>query len=77
MSKTDDLKLGVVLAVKACSPQTFAELAQRLGVSSQAVQQWKRVPPERVPSVAAATGVPRWLLRPDLYEKPEPRGRAA
>jgi DNA-binding transcriptional regulator YdaS (Cro superfamily) len=29
--------------------------------------QWKRVPPTRVLAVEAATGVPKELLRPDLY----------
>ncbi|MGO4439613.1 transcriptional regulator [Rhizobium sp. RAF56] len=43
------------------------ELARRLGISIQAVSQWKKVPGERVLAVERATGVSRSSLRPDLY----------
>ncbi len=46
-------------------------LSRALGVVPSAITQWTRVPAERVPAVSAATGVPRWRLRPDLYEAPE------
>lgn len=48
-------------------------LAKRLGITSQAISQWKRVPPLRVLEVEQATGrrVTRYELRPDLYP-PEP-----
>jgi DNA-binding transcriptional regulator YdaS (Cro superfamily) len=42
-------------------------LARRLGITASAVSQWERVPAERVVEVERATGVPRELLRPDLY----------
>jgi DNA-binding transcriptional regulator YdaS (Cro superfamily) len=42
-------------------------LGRALGISSQAVSQWERVPPERVLAVEAASGVSRHELRPDLY----------
>lgn len=43
-------------------------LARALGgISSQAVNQWRRVPAERVLEVERVTGVPRHELRPDLY----------
>jgi TorA maturation chaperone TorD len=45
------------------------ELARRIGVSQPSVSNWSRVPTERVLSVEAATGVPRAILRPDLYEE--------
>lgn len=48
---------------------TFSELARRLGTSRQAVQKWARVPEARVEQVARITGVPKRVLRPDLYEK--------
>lgn len=43
------------------------ELARRVGVTPQAVSQWKIVPYNRVLAVERATGVHRSLLRPDLY----------
>ncbi|WP_454021274.1 Cro/CI family transcriptional regulator [Azospirillum sp. Marseille-Q6669] len=45
------------------------KLGSRLGISSQAVSQWKRCPPERVLQVEDATNgeVARHELRPDLY----------
>ncbi len=48
------------------------KLAAALGVTSSAVSQWKRVPPERVLAVEAATGVARHILRPDIYPPPAP-----
>ncbi len=42
-------------------------LARLIGVSQPAVSAWRRVPPDRVLSVEAASGIPRTLLRPDLY----------
>lgn len=44
-----------------------SELARRLGVKVQSIQQWKRIPAERVLDVERVTGVPRHELRPDLY----------
>lgn len=51
-----------------------AALAGKLGIFSQAVSQWRRVPVKRVLDVERATGVPRHELRPDIYP-PEPRER--
>lgn len=45
-------------------------LAEALGISRQAVQQWKQVPPERVLQVERITGVSRYALRPDVYGSP-------
>lgn len=44
-----------------------AGLAARLGISRQAVRQWRKVPTKRVPAVEQITGVPRHQLRPDVY----------
>lgn len=47
-----------------------AELARRLKVTRQAITLWKsrgRIPAERVLAVERLTGVPRTMLRPDLY----------
>lgn len=46
-------------------------LARAIGVSQPAVSGWKRVPPDRVLAVEAATGIPRTELRPDLYAEAE------
>jgi DNA-binding transcriptional regulator YdaS (Cro superfamily) len=42
-------------------------LARKLGISSAAVAQWTRIPFERLLEIERVTGVPRELLRPDLY----------
>lgn len=44
-----------------------SELARRLGVKVQSIQQWTRIPAERVLDVERVTGIPRHKLRPDLY----------
>jgi DNA-binding transcriptional regulator YdaS (Cro superfamily) len=44
-----------------------AEMAKMLGISSQAISQWVRVPVNRVLAVEALTQVPRHELRPDVY----------
>ncbi|MBA8820679.1 hypothetical protein BRY73_23935 [Ochrobactrum sp. P6BS-III] len=45
------------------------DLARRLGVTPQAISQWKNVPASRVIAVERATGVSRHDLRPDLYPR--------
>src|SRR5262245_48473208 len=42
-------------------------LARLLGIAQPSVSNWQRVPAERVLSVEALTGVPRDVLRADLY----------
>jgi DNA-binding transcriptional regulator YdaS (Cro superfamily) len=42
-------------------------LARRLGVSPQAVVQWRECPVRRVLEVERLSGVSRSELRPDLY----------
>lgn len=49
-----------------------AELARRIGVTVQAVSQWKKVPPGRVLAVERASGVKRTDLRPDIYPPEAP-----
>ena len=47
-------------------------LAEKIGVTPQAVQQWKKnnkVPAERVISVERLTGVSRHDIRPDIYPR--------
>jgi DNA-binding transcriptional regulator YdaS (Cro superfamily) len=42
-------------------------LGKALGISHQAIGQWRQVPPLRVIQIETLTGVHRSDLRPDLY----------
>jgi DNA-binding transcriptional regulator YdaS (Cro superfamily) len=55
---------------------TAAALAARIGITEQAISQWRRVPHLRVLEIERATGVPRTELRPDLYPPELERGVA-
>ena len=48
----------------------ISRIGEALGINQSAVSGWKRVPAERVPDVERVTGIPRHLLRPDLWEPP-------
>lgn len=58
---------GLEEAIRAAGGIT--ELARRIGISQPSVSNWDRVPAGRLLSVEAATGVPRAILRPDLYRE--------
>jgi DNA-binding transcriptional regulator YdaS (Cro superfamily) len=47
----------------------YAEAARILGVTRQTVYKWveRRVPAERVSEVEWLTGIPREILRPDIF----------
>ena len=47
-----------------------AQLARKVGIAQPSVSAWNTVPAQRVIAVEAATGVPRKVLRPDLYSEP-------
>ena len=61
----EEVKRGLELAL-ARTNGAYG-LAKAISVSYQAVQKWRKVPAERVHDVERASGVPRHLLRPDLY----------
>lgn len=46
-------------------------IAKRIGVTSQAVSQWQRVPVQHVLAIEELTGVGRSRLRPDIYPPAE------
>jgi len=56
------------------APPTLAEAARRLGVSVPQMSRYehglRRIDPQRVKHFAAITGIPRELLRPDIFEQP-------
>jgi len=54
-----------------------AELARRIGVTPQALGQWDKVPADRVLAVERATGVSRYILRPDICGDPPADSRPA
>ena len=55
----------------------YRSLARKIGVSHQAVNKWTRIPPIRVLAVESATGIPREVLRPDVYPKEKKNRRTA
>jgi DNA-binding transcriptional regulator YdaS (Cro superfamily) len=52
-------------------------LSKLIGITSQAISQWKRVPADRIVDVERATGIPREELRPDLYRRTPMRRQPA
>jgi DNA-binding transcriptional regulator YdaS (Cro superfamily) len=60
------------MALLRSQPGMLAEISRQLGVTRAVVTRWVRVPAERLPQVEAITGVPRYLLRPDICPPPQP-----
>jgi len=63
MMKQTPLELAIAAAGGA------PVLAKKLGLSKQAVYQWRACPPKQVLTVEKLTGVSRYDLRPDIYGK--------
>jgi DNA-binding transcriptional regulator YdaS (Cro superfamily) len=61
---------GLEAAIRSVGGLT--RLANLLNVKHPAISGWKRCPAERVPEVSRLSGIPRHVLRPDLYEAPTP-----
>ena len=65
------------LAKAIAKVRTITALAEKLGLTAQAVSQWDDVPADRCLDVERATGVTRYELRPDIYgSQPTERRRA-
>lgn len=53
---------------------SLEDAGRRLGISR--TQMWRyetgkrRIPPEKVPAVSRITKIPRYKLRPDVFDKP-------
>jgi TorA maturation chaperone TorD len=56
---------GIEEAIRAAGG--VGALARKLGIAQLSVSNWGRVPADCVIAVEAATGLPRTMLRPDLY----------
>ena len=50
-------------------PGTQGELGSHLGISKQAVNQWKAVPAKYVLDVADLLGLPPEFIRPDVFSQ--------
>lgn len=51
------------------SSVSHSEIARRVGVSRQVLHHWlkRRVPAEHVAAMENATGIPRAIIRPDIF----------
>ena len=59
-------EMGLQIAIKAAG--SMRGLARLLDIAPQSIVRWKKgIPAERVIEVERVTGVPRAVLRPDLY----------
>ena len=58
---------GLRLAIEAAG--SMGKLGKTLGISAQAIQQWREVPAERIIAIEKVTGIPRERLRPDLFRR--------
>ena len=51
------------------NPGRIAQMSEALGITRQAVNKWERTPIERVREVEKITGIPRHVLRPDIFDQ--------
>jgi DNA-binding transcriptional regulator YdaS (Cro superfamily) len=61
---TNDERI-VQMAIKKAGGVT--KLARALGIKFQTIQNWDRIPADRIIAIEAAFDIPREKLRPDLY----------
>lgn len=55
----------------------LGKLAEALNIAHQSFYSWHEVPPRRVLAFERATGIPRHVIRPDLYPSETPVSEAA
>jgi DNA-binding transcriptional regulator YdaS (Cro superfamily) len=65
MTKKQVQDTGLRKAIAAAGSKY--RLAQLLGIKPTSVQEWRRVPLQRVIDVERVTGVNRSVLRPEMY----------
>lgn len=65
---------GLEAAIRAAGG--IGALARAVGISQPSVSNWQQIPATRVLAIEAATGVPRGVLRPDLYPRDNERPSA-
>lgn len=70
MARSSKRDAGLTAAIDRAG--SICQLARLLGLSQPTVSVWRQVPPHRVIQIEALTGVSRRVLRPDLYDVPEP-----
>lgn len=58
------------LAEALTGEHAVRKIAEKTGITTQAVHNWTVVPPIRALAVSEITGVPCHRLRPDLYRDP-------
>jgi TorA maturation chaperone TorD len=63
---------GLEAAVRAAGG--IGALARGLGITQPSVSTWRRIPAARVLEIEALTGIPRTVLRPDLYQEQRSAG---
>jgi len=57
---------GLLLAIEEAGG--IRSLSRKLGISHNAIRQWKdKIPDHQIIAIEQVTGVPREVLRPDLY----------
>jgi DNA-binding transcriptional regulator YdaS (Cro superfamily) len=57
------------IITQICKPNGgVTHIAKALGISRQAIYQWKEIPPKHLVALEKITGVPRAEMRRDLYE---------
>ncbi len=65
MNTKSRMDAGLIQAIDAAGG--IIKLAHQLGLTHQAVYQWRSVPTHQIMAIEELTGVPREVLRPDLY----------
>ena len=64
-----DISSANVISLALLKFKTQRNLAKELGVSPQTISAWryKQVAADKVNALSDATGIPRSIIRPDLY----------